>query len=74
MKTMLLSGAVAVALASAADTIPFWGDASPATNRTSAASASAAPVGGFESRVCVKGSGAVVPFSSERLGMYIIVR
>ena len=73
-RALACAAAVAALSAAVADTIPFWGDETPATNRTAAADVSASPVGGFESRPYVESDFAVPYFSSEKVGMVILVR
>lgn len=58
----------------AADTIPFWGDDVPATNRVCASSLTASIVGGFESRICSTAEFSLEKFSSNRFGTVLTVR
>ena len=71
--TLMLSAAC-LALAAASAGMPFWGDDTPATNRTSAAVASASPSRGFESRICIERSQALQDFTSYKRGACIILR
>ena len=57
-----------------ADTIPFWGDAEPQTNRTCASGQTASLSGGFESRVCSSADFALQDFDSTPRGGILIVR
>lgn len=65
------SAALPVALA---DTIPFWGDANPATNRTSASSQTVTLTSGFESRLCAEADFSLVTFDSRPRGATLIIR
>jgi hypothetical protein len=58
----------------AADTIPFWGDDVPATNRVCASSLTASIVGGFESRIGSSAEFSLQKFSSNRFGTVLTVR
>ena len=51
MARLLFMLSFAAALAASADDIPFWGDASPATNRVCAAVASNTTASDFDSRL-----------------------
>ena len=57
-----------------ADTIPFWGDANPATNRTSASSQTVTLTSGFESRLCAEAGFSLATFDSRPRGTIFIVR
>ena len=66
---------VAIAVLTAdAETIPFWGDANPATNRTSASSQTVALAPGFESRLCAEADSALARFSSMSMGALFMIR
>ena len=69
-----LSVAVAVATSVCADDIPFWGDASPATNRSAAAVASSGTTSDFDSRVSSFAEFFLDDFTSMPVGMVLIVR
>ena len=66
--------AAAVATTAFADTIPFWGDAEPQTNRTCASGQTASLSYGFESRVCSSADFALQDFDSTPRGVILIVR
>ena len=66
---------VAIAVLTAdAETIPFWGDADPATNRTSAASQTVMLASGFESRLCAEADFSLATFDSRPKGATLIIR
>ena len=69
-----LSVAAAAATTASADTIPFWGDAEPQTNRTCASGQTASLSGGFESRVCSSADFALQDFDSTQRGGILIFR
>ena len=54
--------------------LPFWGDAEPATNRTSASCQTAALAAGFESRLCTGDEFALAVFDSRSVGATFIIR
>ena len=58
----------------AADTIPFWGDDVPATNRVCASSLTVSIAGGFESRICSTAEISLQKFSSNRIGTVLTLR
>ena len=64
----------AAALTASSAGLPFWGDATPTTNRPPAASASASPSRGFESRICIAREQCIASFTSEGRGTCIFVR
>ena len=70
----LLSAAVMAMLPASADTIPFWGDAEPATNRTSASSQTIALAPEFESRLCTEADSSLATFDSRPKGATLIIR
>ena len=57
-----------------ADTIPFWGDDVPATNRVGASSLTVSIAGGFESRICSTAEISLQKFSSNRIGTVLTLR
>lgn len=57
-----------------ADDLPFWGDANPATNRTSASSQTVALTSGFESRLCAEADFTLATFDSRSKGATFIIR
>ena len=71
---MMMGGVALVALSAGADTIPFWGDANPATNRTSASSHTVALASGFESRLCTEADFSLATFDSRAKGATLIIR
>lgn len=70
---LLLPGLSAAFVAGAVD-LPFWGDAEPATNRTSASSQTAALTAGFESKLCTGGEFSLAVFDSRSVGATFIIR
>ena len=70
----LLFAAALSALSAGADTIPFWGDANPATNRTSVSSQTVALTPGFESRLCTEADFSLATFDSRPKGATLIIR
>ena len=75
MRKLIYLSVLAAAYVAAADTLPFWGDLEPATNRVAAASAVSSPSRPFESRryTVQKKAGAVFT-SKKRIGARIIIR
>ena len=71
---IMLGGVALVALSAGADTIPFWGDANPATNRTSASSQTVALASGFESQLCAEADFSLATFDSRSKGATFIIR
>ena len=71
---LLLSAAGMALLPVRADTIPFWGDADPATNRTSASSQTATLASEFESRLCAEADFSLATFDSRPKGATLIIR
>ena len=71
---LLLSAAGMVLLPVRADTIPFWGDDVPATNRTSASSQTVALASGFESRLCTEADSSLATFNSRPVGAIFMIR
>ena len=74
MKRILTVPVLLAAFAAGADNLPFWGDAEPATNRTSASSQTAALTAGFESRLCTGGEFSLAVFDSRSVGATFIIR
>jgi hypothetical protein len=75
MRKLIYLSVLAAAYAAAADTLPFWGDLEPATNRVAAASAVSSPSRPFESRQYAVQKKAVAVFTSKkRIGARIIIR
>lgn len=66
--------AFALAAYARADTIPFWGDDVPATNRTSASSQTVALASGFESRLCTEADFSLATFNSRPVGAIFMIR
>ena len=64
----------AAALTASSAGLPFWGDATPMTNRPPAAAAAASPSRGFESRICIAREQGIASFTSEGRGTCIFVR
>ena len=62
------------ALPAAAETIAFWGDEQPATNRVCASSQTAAVSPVFESRLCSNAEASLQNFSSNKFGTVLTVR
>ena len=60
--------------AAGADSMPFWGGAASATNRTSVSTATAAPAFAFNSRGAFTARAAMDEFTSARPGLMIILR
>ena len=73
-RRLLLFAAALSALSAGADTIPFWGDANPATNRTSASSQTVALASGFESRLCTEDDSSLATFDSRPVGVIFMIR
>ena len=71
---LLLSAAGMAMLPAGADTIPFWGDADPATNRTSASSQTATLASEFESRLCTEADFSLATFNSRPVGAIFMIR
>ena len=71
---IMMGGVALIALSAGADTIPFWGDANPATNRTSASSQTVALTPGFESRLCAEADFTLATFDSRSKGATFIIR
>jgi hypothetical protein len=57
-----------------AETLPFWGDVLPATNRTCASTATVALSPAFNSRGAFTARAALAEFTSNRLGLLMILR
>ena len=71
---LLLSAAGMAMLPVRADTIPFWGDDEPATNRTSASSQTLALASEFESRPYTEADFSLATFDSRPKGATLIIR
>ena len=71
---IMLGSVALVALSAGADTLPFWGDANPATNRTSAASQTVTLTSRFESRLCAEADFTLATFDSRSKGATFIIR
>ena len=71
---IMLGGVALAALSAGADTLPFWGDANPVTNRTSASSQTVALTPGFESRLCDEADFSLATFDSRSKGATFIIR
>ena len=69
----LLLGLSAAFVTGATD-LPFWGDAEPATNRTSASCQTVALSYSFESRICAGDEVALATFDSRPKGATFIIR
>lgn len=65
---------LAFATVANADELPFWGDANPATNRTSASSQTVVLASGFESRLCTEADFSLATFDSRPKGATFIIR
>ena len=74
MKRILTVPVLLAAFAAGADNLPFWGDAEPATNRTSASSQTVALASEFESRICAGDEVALATFDSRPKGATFIIR
>ena len=74
IKLFLLVLGQSAAFVAGADNLPFWGDAEPATNRTSASSQTVALASEFESRICAGDEVALATFDSRPVGAILMIR
>ena len=74
MKQILMVPVLLAVFAVGAEDLPFWGDADPATNRTSASSQTVALSTRFESRPYTEADFSLATFDSRPKGATLIIR